>query len=59
VAAPLRAALSEHRRARGQRARLRRLRREVGDVVTLPYLFEPELGLDGFEALSDELERKL
>jgi hypothetical protein len=59
VAAALRAALSEHRRARGQRQQLRRLKKELGDVVTLPYLFEPELGLGDFERLADELERKL
>ena len=41
VAAALRAALSEHRRARGQRAQLRRLKKDVDDVVTLPHLFEP------------------
>jgi hypothetical protein len=28
-------------------------------VVTLPYLFEPELGLTEFEKLSVELEKKL
>jgi anion-transporting ArsA/GET3 family ATPase len=59
VAAALRAALSEHRRARGQRVQLRRLKKEVPDAVTLPYLFEPELGLREFERLSVELERKL
>jgi len=59
VAAALRAALSEHRRARGQRAQLRRLKKEVPDAITLPYLFEPELGLAEFERLSGELERKL
>jgi anion-transporting ArsA/GET3 family ATPase len=59
VAAALRAALSEHRRARSQRAQLRRLKKEVGDVVTLPFLWEPELGLDDFEQLADELVRKL
>jgi anion-transporting ArsA/GET3 family ATPase len=59
VASALRAALSEHRRARSQRAQLRRLKKEVGEVITLPYLWEPELGLDGFERLADELERKL
>jgi anion-transporting ArsA/GET3 family ATPase len=59
VAAALRAALSEHRRARSQRAQLRRLKKEVGDVVTLPFLWEPELGLDDFERLADELVRKL
>src|SRR3954451_15071246 len=59
VAAALRVALSEHRRARGQRVQLRRLKKEVPDAVTLPYLFEPELGLPEFERLSAELERKL
>jgi anion-transporting ArsA/GET3 family ATPase len=59
VASALRAALSEARRARGQRAQLRRLRKEVDDVTTLPYLFEPELGLPEFEKLSAELEKKL
>jgi anion-transporting ArsA/GET3 family ATPase len=60
VAAALRAALSEHRRARGQRVQLRRLRSGLdGPVVTLPYLFEPDLGLDDWERLSAELERRL
>jgi anion-transporting ArsA/GET3 family ATPase len=59
VGAALRAALSEHHRARGQRAQLRRLRKDVDDVVTLPYLFQPELELADFERLSAELERKL
>jgi anion-transporting ArsA/GET3 family ATPase len=59
VAAALRAALSEQRRARGQRAQLRRLKKGADDVVTLPYLFEPELGLAEFERLSAELERKI
>lgn len=58
--AALEAALFEHRRARAQRSQLRRLRRAAdGPVATLPYLFEPELGLDQFERLSRELERKL
>jgi hypothetical protein len=60
VAAALRAALSEQRRARGQRAQLRRLRASLeADVVTLPYLFEPDLGLEEWERLSRELERRL
>ena len=59
VATALSAALSEHERARGQRAHLRRLRGEVEQVVTLPFLFDPELRLDAFERLSRELERKL
>jgi anion-transporting ArsA/GET3 family ATPase len=59
VASALRAALSEGRRARSQRAQQRRLKKEVDDVVTLPYLFEPELRLEDFEKLSVELEKKL
>jgi hypothetical protein len=59
VAAALRAALSEHRRAHSQRAQLDRLEGEVGDVLTLPYIWEPELGLTHFETLADELERTL
>jgi hypothetical protein len=60
VAAALRAALSEHRRARSQRAQLRRLRSGLASpVVTLPYLFEPDLGLDDWERLSGELRRRL
>ncbi len=56
----LRAALSEHHRARAQRVQLRRLRREAkGEVATLPFLFEPELDFDDFERLSRELEKKL
>jgi anion-transporting ArsA/GET3 family ATPase len=58
--AALRAALAEHRWARTQRSQLRRLRREAKtEVITLPYLFEPELSLEDLEGLSIELERKL
>jgi anion-transporting ArsA/GET3 family ATPase len=58
--AALAAALSEHRRARAEHAQLRRLRRAVAaQVVTLPRVFEPELGRDDLERLSAELERKL
>jgi energy-coupling factor transporter ATP-binding protein EcfA2 len=54
------AALSEHRRARGEHAQLRRLRRGASaPVVTLPRLFVPELGREHLERLSAELERKL
>jgi len=59
VASALRAALSEHRRAKSQRAQLRRLKKEVGDVVTLPFMWDPELTLDDLNRLADELERKL
>jgi anion-transporting ArsA/GET3 family ATPase len=60
VAAALRTALTEQRRARAHRGQLRRLRSAVdGEVITLPYLFEPDLGLDEWERLSRELERRL
>jgi anion-transporting ArsA/GET3 family ATPase len=58
--AALGAALSEHRRARAQRAELRRLKREAeAPVATLPYLFQPDLGPEQLERLSKELERRL
>jgi anion-transporting ArsA/GET3 family ATPase len=56
AAAALRAALSEHDRATMQRGHLRRLERESdAGVVTLPYLFESELGLDQYQQLADAL----
>ena len=52
VRAATRAALSEHRRARSQRAQLARLRRRVeAPVSTLPFLFEPELGLESLDPI--------
>jgi anion-transporting ArsA/GET3 family ATPase len=60
VRAALKAALFEHRRAGTQRGQLRRLRKQLGrGVITLPFLFEPELGLDSFERLTAELEPEL
>jgi anion-transporting ArsA/GET3 family ATPase len=54
------AARVEERRARGQQSQLQRLRRRAGaPVVTLPFLFAPELRLEDLEALGRELERKL
>jgi anion-transporting ArsA/GET3 family ATPase len=56
----LAAAILEHERARAQRSQLRKLRRGAeAPVLTLPYLFEPELGTDELEQLSRELEKKL
>ncbi len=66
----LASARSEHQRASAHRSQLRRLKRALrdghsgegsasGGFATLPFLFEPELGLDAFERLSRELERKL
>ncbi len=56
VRAAARAAISEHDRARSQRAQLARLRRRVeAPVKTLPFLFEPELGLESARALGARL----
>ncbi len=56
VRAAARAALSEHGRARSQRAQLARLRRRVeAPVRTLPFLFEPELGLESARRLAARL----
>jgi anion-transporting ArsA/GET3 family ATPase len=57
---PLQAALTSYERARAQRSHLRRLRRATSArVVTLPYLFESEIGLPEFERLASALARKL
>jgi anion-transporting ArsA/GET3 family ATPase len=54
------AALTSYERARAQRGHLRRLRRAAdAHVVTLPYLFDGELGLPEYERLARELARKL
>ncbi len=56
VRAAARAALSEHSRARSQRAQLSRLRRRVETPVkTLPFLFEPELGVEAARRLAERL----
>ncbi len=58
--AALTAAVSEQRRARGEHAQVRRLRRTVdAPVATLPRVFEPELRREDLERLSAELERRL
>jgi anion-transporting ArsA/GET3 family ATPase len=58
--AALSAAVSEHTRARADHAQVRRLRRAAtAPVVTLPRIFEPELGRTEIERLSAELERRL
>ena len=54
--AAARAALSEHGRARSQRAQLARLRRRVeAPVKTLPFLFEPELDVEAARQLARKL----
>jgi len=56
VRAAARAALSEHNRARSQRAQLARLRRRVeAPVKTLPFLFEPELDVEAARQLARRL----
>ena len=56
----VRAALTAYERARGQRSHLRRLRRaSEAKVVTLPYLFDAEIGLPEYEKLAGNLARKL
>jgi anion-transporting ArsA/GET3 family ATPase len=54
--AAARAALSEHARARSQRAQLARLRRRVeAPVKSLPFLFEPDLDVEAARQLSRRL----
>jgi anion-transporting ArsA/GET3 family ATPase len=51
-----RAAISEFRRARSQRSQLARLRRRTATPVkTLPFVFEPELGIEEARLLSARL----
>jgi anion-transporting ArsA/GET3 family ATPase len=56
VRAAARAALSEHNRARSQRAQLARLRRRIeAPVKALPFLFEPELDVEAARQLARRL----
>jgi anion-transporting ArsA/GET3 family ATPase len=56
IRAAARAAVSEHGRARSQRAQLARLRRRVeAPVRVLPFLFEPELGVESARRLAARL----
>jgi anion-transporting ArsA/GET3 family ATPase len=56
VRAACRAAVRECRRARSQREQLARLEELTrAPVTTLPFLFEPELGVEGVGALAGEL----
>ncbi|HVL94307.1 MAG TPA: ArsA-related P-loop ATPase [Solirubrobacteraceae bacterium] len=55
-AAALRAALAADDRARSQRSHLRRLRREArSKVVTLPFVFDTDLGLEDYRAMGNRL----
>jgi anion-transporting ArsA/GET3 family ATPase len=52
----VRAALTSHARAKAHRAQIRRLRGKTdAPVSTLPFLFESEVGLDGYRTLAGEL----
>jgi hypothetical protein len=54
--AAVRAALSEFRRARSQRAQLRRLKRAVSvPVKTLPFVFKPTLDVASLQRLAGAL----
>jgi anion-transporting ArsA/GET3 family ATPase len=56
AAGAIRAAVSEHRRALAQRRQLARLRELLTTPVsTLPFVFEPVLGMPELEALSREI----
>jgi anion-transporting ArsA/GET3 family ATPase len=54
----VRAALTTHRRARHHRNQVRRLRRRA-PALTLPFLFEAELGEESLQELSRVLEPRL
>ena len=55
--AALRAAISEHRRAREQRAQVGRLRKATGRApALLPFLFDAELRQDAYVRLSERLQ---
>jgi anion-transporting ArsA/GET3 family ATPase len=56
VRGALRAAVSEQHRARSQRAQLERLKERVSaPVKTLPFIFEPELGVEEARQLAESL----
>ena len=58
--AAVRAALSEHVRARGQREEVARLEEGTGGApVLLPFLFQADLDLEAYERLSARLEEEL
>jgi anion-transporting ArsA/GET3 family ATPase len=60
VTAALGAARREQRWRQGQQAQVRRLRRQAGaPVITLPFLFAPELRRPDYDELAGELARKL
>jgi anion-transporting ArsA/GET3 family ATPase len=57
VGSALRAAVSEQRRAVSQRKQLARLKEQVGTPVQpLPFVFEPEMGVDSLRGLAAVLD---
>jgi anion-transporting ArsA/GET3 family ATPase len=58
--AAVQAALTEHGRAKSQRAHLRRLKREAeAPVHTLPFLFDADVGMAEYATLAAKLARDL
>jgi anion-transporting ArsA/GET3 family ATPase len=58
--AALRAALSEHRRARAHHEQLERLAKGLRrQVVELPFVFRPQLDMSAVELLADRIEEEL
>ena len=58
--AAVRAALAEHERSAAQQAHVKRLRKEAGaPVLELPLLFEPQVGLDEYHYLAEQLDGAL
>ena len=56
----MQAALTEHGRAKSQRAHLRRLKREAeAPVHTLPFLFDADVGMAEYGTLAAKLARDL
>jgi anion-transporting ArsA/GET3 family ATPase len=58
--AALRAAVSEHKRAKAHQEQIARLEEGLGqDVVELPFVFRPQLDMGAVELLADEIEEQL
>jgi len=58
-AAALRAAHAVHERARFQQNQLARLRRRSYEVLSLPFLWEEQLGLDSIRRIGERLSPAL
>ena len=58
--AAVQAALAEHERSQLQQTHVKRLRKEAGaPVLELPLLFEPQVGLEEYRYLAEQLETGL